>query len=100
MKNQFIGKILLENKAFKKIVSCTPFQFFEICDTPFCDLEKEDVAEKTSFDEEHENHEFDALFHNEIHKWDIYCFHFYGDTIYDRNDDGSKDKLANVLSLG
>jgi hypothetical protein len=59
--------------------------------------------EKPLFDEEHDNKEIeniDALLHIERHKWDISCFYFDGDPIYDTDDDGSKDKIADFWSCG
>jgi hypothetical protein len=56
-----------------------------------------------SFDEEHDDHEIeniDDFFHIERHRWDMHCFHFDGDPIYDTDDDGSRVKIANFWSYG
>jgi hypothetical protein len=91
----------------KGLVSCTPFQVFEFYDASFDDLESEEFLEKPldlvnfSFDEEHDGHEIeniDDLLHIERHKWDISCFHFDGDPIYDIDDD-SRVKIAELLPL-
>jgi hypothetical protein len=62
-------------------------------------LEKDNSIE-TSFDEEHDSHEIDALFLIEKHRWDKDCFHFDGDPIYDTDDDSSRAKIADFWSLG
>jgi hypothetical protein len=87
----------------KGLICYTPFQDFEFYDTSFSNLEKENLMEKPLFDEEHDNKEIeniDALLHIERHKWDISCFYFDGDPIYDTDDDGSKDKIADFWSCG
>jgi hypothetical protein len=57
---------------------------------------KENLMEKPLFDEEHDNKEIeniDALLHIERQKWDISCFYFDGDPIYDTDDDVLKIRL-------
>jgi hypothetical protein len=63
---------------------------------PFSILEEESIMEEPLFDEENDDKEIeniDALLHIERHKWDISCFYFDGDPIYNTDDDGFKDKL-------
>jgi len=62
-------------------------------------LEKDKFVEKpldlvnSSFDEKHDGHEIENIFniddllHIQRHRWDISCFHFYGELIYDTDDD-------------
>jgi hypothetical protein len=91
----------------KGMVSCTPFQVFDFCDASFDDLESEEFLEKPldlvnfSFDEEHDDHKIeniDDFLHIGRHKWDMSCFHFDGDPIYDIDDD-SRVKSAELFPL-
>jgi hypothetical protein len=62
---------------------------------PFDDLESEEFLEKPldlvnfSFDEEHDDIRLKILmiFYIGRNKWDMSCFHFDGDPIYDIDDD-------------
>jgi hypothetical protein len=59
--------------------------------------------EKPLIDEEHDNKDIeniDAFVHVEICKWDVSCFYFDGDPIYDIDDDGSKHEIADLWSCG
>jgi len=78
------------------MLSCTPFQIFELCDASFHDLESEEFLEKYldlvnfSFDEEHDDHKIENindLLHIERNKWAMSCFYFDGDLIYHIDDD-------------
>jgi hypothetical protein len=57
-------------------------------------LEKENYI-----DEKHNSHDIDALFHIERHRWDINCFHFDRDPIYDIDDDSSRLKNADCSNF-
>ena len=75
------------------MVTCTPFQNFKSCDASFNDFEGEKFkgfVDFPSFDEKHDGlniGNIDDLFHIERYRWDISCFYFDGDPIYDTDDD-------------
>jgi hypothetical protein len=57
---------------------------------------------KFSFNEEHDDHtieNIDDILHIRNHKWDISCFHFDGDPIYDIDNDSSI-KIAELFPFG
>jgi hypothetical protein len=57
---------------------------------------------KFSFNEEHDDHtieNIDDILHIRNHKWDISRFIFYGDPIYDIDDDSSVN-IAELLPFG
>jgi hypothetical protein len=74
------------------MVSCTLSQVFDSCVVSFHDLESEEKLEEPlyvanfSSDEEHDDC-IDDFIHIGRRRWNMSCFHFDGDPIYDINDD-------------
>jgi hypothetical protein len=53
------------------------------------------------FDEEHDDHEIENIYDIlkiKRHKWDMSCFYFDGDPIYDIDDD-TRDKITKLFPL-
>jgi hypothetical protein len=70
------------------MITCTPFQVFDLCNASFNDLESEELVGKPldlvsfSLDEN-----INDLLRIEMNKWDMSCYYFDGDLIYDIDDD-------------
>jgi len=86
-RDEVIQDSISHSHEYKRVVHCSPFQFFDLCATFFDDLESEEFLEKPldlvnfSFDEEHDDHKIeniDYLLHIERNKCDMSCFFLWG----------------------